>query len=193
MDKIEGTQKWLSTNYKPHSDSWKIGDHTYGNPEILEHTMAKLVIGKYTSIAAGVTIALGNHRTDSVSTYPFAALRRYWPTVPEAAQDHSTRGGVTIGNDVWIGHDVFIGSGVTIGDGAVIGAKTVVTRSIPDYAVVVGTPARVAHYRFEADIIDCLLEIEWWNWPDERVASALPIMLMESPRAFIRAVQTGKC
>lgn len=56
---------------------------------------------------------------------------------------------VKIGRDVWIGRGVFVGSGVEIGDGAVIGANSVVTKSIPAFAVAVGSPARVIHMRGE--------------------------------------------
>jgi acetyltransferase-like isoleucine patch superfamily enzyme len=54
---------------------------------------------------------------------------------------------IKIGSDVWIGRGVFIGKGIEIGDGAVIGANSVVTRSIPPYAVAVGAPARVIKNR----------------------------------------------
>jgi acetyltransferase-like isoleucine patch superfamily enzyme len=111
-----------------HGLGWEIGEHTYGIPSILEGHMAKLRIGRYASIADDVIIGLGNHRADIVSTYPFNELKFYWPTVPDDAKDHVSKGDVHIGNDVWIGTGVFIGSGVTIGDGAVIGAKSVITK-----------------------------------------------------------------
>ena len=50
--------------------------------------------------------------------------------------------GITIGSDVWIGTSVTIMPGLTIGDGAVIGAGSVVTKDVPSYAIVVGSPAR---------------------------------------------------
>lgn len=56
---------------------------------------------------------------------------------------------IKIGSDVWIGRGVFIGKGVEIGDGAVIGANSVVTKSIPPFAVAVGSPAKVIKYRQE--------------------------------------------
>jgi acetyltransferase-like isoleucine patch superfamily enzyme len=54
---------------------------------------------------------------------------------------------ILIGNDVWIGANATILKGVTIGNGAVIGAGSVVTKDVPEYAVVVGNPAKVIHYR----------------------------------------------
>ena len=54
---------------------------------------------------------------------------------------------VTIGNDVWIGTRVIILPGVNIGDGVIIAAGAVVTKSVPDYAIVGGVPAKIIKYR----------------------------------------------
>lgn len=54
---------------------------------------------------------------------------------------------VSIGNDVWIGARVTILPGVHIADGCIIGAGAVVTKDIPEYAIVGGNPARVLKYR----------------------------------------------
>jgi len=54
-----------------------------------------------------------------------------------------------IGDDVWIGANSIITAGVRVGNHVVIGAGSVVTKDIPDYAVVGGVPARVIKYRKE--------------------------------------------
>jgi acetyltransferase-like isoleucine patch superfamily enzyme len=54
---------------------------------------------------------------------------------------------IKVGNDVWIGANVTVLKGVSIGDGAIIGAGSVVTRDIPEYAIVAGNPAKVIKYR----------------------------------------------
>lgn len=168
---------------------WRIGDHTYGAPTIYEEQMASLHIGRFTSIAGGVVVALGNHRTDTVTTYPFGAFRHFWSSMPDTP-DHSTKGNVLIGNDVWIGANVFIGSGVTIGDGAVIGASAVVTRAVPPYAIVGGNPCRILRYRFEPDQIAALQAIRWWDWPDNEVDRFLPLLTCPDINAFITAARS---
>jgi acetyltransferase-like isoleucine patch superfamily enzyme len=73
-------------------------------------------------------------------------------------------GKIQIGNDVWIGEGAYIRRGVTIGDGAVIGARSVVTRDVPPYAIVTGTPARILRFRFEPEIVEELLRLAWWKY-----------------------------
>ena len=54
---------------------------------------------------------------------------------------------VIIGDDVWIGSHAVIFPGVTVGNGAVIGAGSIVSRDVPENAVVYGSPASVQTYR----------------------------------------------
>ena len=84
-----------------------------------------------------------------------------------------TRKLVTIGNDVWIGEHVQIMSGVTIHDGAIIGAHAVVGKDVPPYAIAVGNPVEFKKFRFSPDIIQKLLNIQWWNWEDSVIRSRL--------------------
>ena len=53
---------------------------------------------------------------------------------------------IVIKDKVWVGFSCIIMKGVTIGEGAVIGAGSVVTKDVPDYAVVCGNPAKVVKY-----------------------------------------------
>lgn len=54
-----------------------------------------------------------------------------------------TYGKVTVKKNAWLGMNVTICSGVTIGKYAVVGAGAVVTKDVPDYAVVGGVPAKI--------------------------------------------------
>ena len=51
-----------------------------------------------------------------------------------------------------------------VGDGAVIGANSVVTKDIPDYAIVVGSPARIIKYRFSDEKIKVIKKSNWFNY-----------------------------
>jgi hypothetical protein len=84
-----------------------------------------------------------------------------------------TKGSIVVGNDVWIGERAIIMDGVTIGNGAIIGAGAVVGSNVPDYAVMIGNPARVKRIRFAWDIVEKLRKIKWWEWPDEVIKERL--------------------
>lgn len=142
----------------------ELGHHSYGSALIRQWTRCDTVkVGKYCSIAGGVKIYIdGNHRMDTFSTFPFRE-RLGWHECPPNNWGKETP---TIGNDVWIGDDVVMYSGVHIGDGAVIAGQSVVTKSVPPYAVVAGNPARIVKYRFDDETIKKFLEYKWWDLPD---------------------------
>ncbi|MDB4866139.1 MAG: chloramphenicol acetyltransferase [Cohnella sp.] len=169
----------------PAYKKYQIGEWTYGMPTVLfDGYGGTLKIGKYCSIAAGVSILLGGeHRTDWPTTYPFNVL------VKEAMPYHDrpyTKGDVVIGHDVWIALNALIVSGVTIGNGAVVAAGSVVTKDVPPYAIVGGNPAKLIRYRFDQDTIDKLQKMAWWDWPYEKIKSSFPYMMNKDVGTFIR-------
>lgn len=138
----------------------------------------KLIIGSFCSIGSGATfIMAGNqgHRSDWISTFPF-----FWMSDVQAfagaENGYKPAGDTVIGNDVWIGSEAIIMSGVTIGDGAVIGARALVTKDVEPYAIVGGNPAKIIRKRFEDSDIVRLLELRWWDWSDEELRDAMPIL-----------------
>jgi virginiamycin A acetyltransferase len=173
------------TRENPAYSTYEIGAWTYGKPAVLSwNEGAKLQIGKYCSIAAGVTILLGGeHRPDWVTTYPFNIM---WTGLRNLSGTPTTRGDVIIGNDVWIGRDAFIVSGVKIGNGAVIGARSMVTKNVAPYTIVAGNPARVVRERFTPEQRDALLKIAWWTWPETRIREAVPLLLSGKVDEFIQ-------
>ena len=153
----------------------ELGNHSftgvidaYFNPEV--------TVGNYTSIASplyvhGATEHPCVFNRNFVSTFPFGD-KDWEPTYPKS----QSRGKIVIGSDVWVGESVTLLSGVKIGDGAIVGAKAVVAKDVAPYAIVVGNPARIVRYRFSPEVIEKLLIIKWWDWPDEKVKGALEDM-----------------
>lgn len=167
--------------------SYVFGEYTYGKPKVLEWGEGThLTVGKFCAIAKNVHIFLGgNHRTDWITTYPFSALTNEFPEAKHIKGHPTTKGNVTIGNDVWIGYGAVILSGVTIGDGAVIGAFSVVTKNVNPYEIVAGNPAKVIRKRFNDEVISHLLEIAWWNWPINKISSEINFLCNDEVSEFI--------
>ena len=135
-------------------------------------------------------IILANHAIDTVTTYPFASLARFWPSAPDDLHADHVGDGVVIGHSVWIGQEAMVLPGARVGDGAIIGAGAVVAKPVPPYSVVVGNPARVTRIRFPEDQVRRLLAVQWWHWPDERVDRFVPLLLGGDIEAFLRAAET---
>lgn len=76
---------------------------------------------------------------------------------------------IRIGNDVWLGHNVLITNYSNIGNGVIAGAGSVITKDVPDYAIVAGVPARIIRYRYTKEEINCMNQIAWWNWSDQEI------------------------
>ena len=132
----------------------------------------KLLMGKFCSIACGAKFIFtsANHSLKSLSTYPFPIFFEEWGlNKADVADAWDNKGDIIIGNDVWVGYEAVILSGVTIGDGAIIGTRAVVTKDIPPYTIVGGVPAKPIRKRFTDATIARLLELKWWDWPDERI------------------------
>ena len=136
----------------------------------------RLVIGKFCSIACGAKFIFNcaNHTLRSLSTYTFPLFFEEWDlSKSEIASAWDNKGDIIIGNDVWIGYDAVIMAGVTIGDGAIIGARAVVTKDVAPYSIVGGVPAREIRKRFAPEVIARLRELQWWNWPEERIRKTI--------------------
>ncbi|MBQ9532588.1 MAG: CatB-related O-acetyltransferase [Prevotella sp.] len=134
-------------------------------------------IGRFCSIAPHVCSNGGTHPI----SLPFATTAPcFYSLNPQKVQNGGTfakrqmfsekrkidaqhRVDVKIGNDCWIGDGAFLVGGISIGDGAVVLAHSVVTKNVPDYAIVGGVPARIIKYRYDEATIAFLKEIQWWN------------------------------
>jgi virginiamycin A acetyltransferase len=116
--------------------------------------------GKYCALSWDITINAISHPYNHLTISAFPYVPYVGNFVNERKQSYQK---VTIKNDVWIGANSVIMPGVTIGNGALIGEGAVVTKDVPDYAIVASVPAKIIKYRFEQDIIDRLLELKWWD------------------------------
>ncbi|WNY47696.1 acyltransferase [Streptococcus sp. 29896] len=90
-------------------------------------------IGQGTLIGDNVFITDNNHGKSD----------KFDITLPPAERDIYSKGSVEIGENVWIGRNVSIMPDVKIGDGVVIGANSVVTKNIPPYCIIAGSPAKI--------------------------------------------------
>ncbi len=158
------------------------GKYSYG--PLCNHRFVESV-GAFCSFATGTDV-VENHPTNYISTHPFlyadsernpALWYRYdeykdaaWYFVgvePRGVAGKLSK--IKIGNDVWLGRNVIITNGANIGNGVIAGAGAVITRDVPDYAIVAGVPARIMRYRYTEEQIEKLNAIAWWTWSDQEI------------------------
>lgn len=171
----------------------QVGQHTYGQNNITKHfesDSGQLYIGKFCSIAEHIHIFLGGgHPTKWVSTFPFGIVSKdAFPVEPKEGVA-PTNGNVVIGNDVWIANGVTIMSGVTIGDGAVIAANSHVVKDVGPYEMHGGNPAKLIRPRFDSKIIEALLDLKWWDYPEESIRKIIDLLSMEPTLDLIKEMK----
>lgn len=160
----------------------KIGRYSYG-PICCDHAFIAS-IGSFCSFAIGVDV-VPNHEMNYVTTHPilyagafyegttidyknFKDEPWYFPGIkPKNIVNKTKR--LVIGNDVWLGKNVIITNYANIGNGVIAAAGAVITKDVPDYAIVAGVPARIFKYRYRPEQIEALNRIAWWNWTDDEI------------------------
>ncbi len=169
----------------------KCGKYSYG--PLCNHWLVESV-GAFCSFAPGSDV-VENHAIDYLSTSPFlyygsemndVHTKKYseyklsgrFPGVIPKGSAHKLKK-ISIGNDVWLGKNVTITNSANIGNGVIAGAGAVITKDIPDYAVVVGVPARIIRYRYTKEQIETLNKIAWWNWTDEKIRECFDDFYLE--------------
>lgn len=168
--------KWFTAEY-----SIELGAFSYG----VSGYFFACKIGRYCSFGELVQIGRHSHPLDFISTSPIFYQRpedvlgvknhdalMSAPKVP--SRPPTSVKTTVVGNDVYIGHGAFILPGVKIGDGAVIGACSVVTKDVPPYAIVAGSPASIKRYRFDREVIMDLLNSRWWAYSPAQLGSIDP-------------------
>lgn len=166
-----------NVGYRP-----KCGKYSYG-PMLYDDGVEE--IGAFCSFAQGACVA-PNHALDYITTHPIAYVgcpsgdlsnrtyeeyrNREWYLAgirPRGTVRKLKR--IHIGNDVWLGRNVIITNSADIGNGVIAAAGAVITKDVPDYAVVAGVPAKIIRYRYSPEQITELNKIAWWNWSDEEI------------------------
>lgn len=127
---VMGEQSWIAGHALVRGDV-EMGAHCTVNAYAMISGTVRC--GDGVRIASHVTLVGFNHGYDD-------------PDLPIWKQVHESRG-ITIGDDVWIGANAVVVDGVRIGRGAVIAAGAVVSKDVPDMAIVGGVPAKVLRFR----------------------------------------------
>lgn len=112
----------------PYGGSIEIQENVFVGPFCVLYGHGGLRIGHDTLIATHTVIIPANHSFDN-------------PSTPIAKQPLEMKG-IIIAEDVWIGSGAKILDGVTIGKGAVVGAGSVVNKTVDEYSIVAGVPAK---------------------------------------------------
>ena len=114
------------------SEKVSIGNNSgIGENALLSGT---ITIGDYVMMGPNVTMYTKNHEYSKLD-------------IPIMMQGYQPDRPIVIGNDVWLCAHSIILPGVHIGNGAIIAAGAVVTKDVPDYAIVGGNPAKIIKYR----------------------------------------------
>lgn len=165
----------------------KLGCNSYFQGELGRYSyignncIIKGKIGNFCSISHNVTFITGAHPTRQfVSTHPaFYSLAKQCgisfvndQKFDEHPKNDLSAFSIEIGNDVLIGDGATLIGPLTIGDGAIVGARTVVTKNVEPYSIVVGSPAKVIGKRFNDEQINAIIESGWWNWDYEKLKSS---------------------
>ncbi len=123
-----------------------IGDNvSIGKNSMFMCTRAEIKIGNNVMFGPHVFMITGGHRMDMVGRFMNSIGNE--EKLPENDKD------IIIEGDNWIGANAIILKGVTIGRGSVIAAGAIVTKNVPRYAIVGGTPAKLVKMRFSPETI----------------------------------------
>jgi acetyltransferase-like isoleucine patch superfamily enzyme len=90
-----------------------------------------------------------------------------WPEGTGSPDDPRLR--VELGHDIWLARRAKVLGGVRVGHGAIIATGAVVADDVRPYAIVAGNPAREVGRRFTDEQVEGLLEVAWWDWPEDVV------------------------
>ncbi len=162
LDKFEGgpfySITWREILVRYHGV--RVGAYSYGQCMEPGAWPSGVGVGRFVSIGSEVKVFLRNHPVERISMHPFF----YNHHLGYVDTDNIESGILQIGHDTWVGSRVaFLPGCQKVGIGAVIGACSVVTKDVPNFAVVGGNPARIIRYRFSEKEQENILASCWWE------------------------------
>lgn len=104
-------------------------------------------IGRYCLTAPNVYLSSGRHYFDLAPNLYIKDQDTMAHSSKELSNKHSKK--IVIEDDVWVGINSVVMSGVKIGRGSIIGSNSVVTKDVPPFSIMAGSPAKLIKKRLE--------------------------------------------
>ena len=156
-DKLFDNDAWVEPPVKiDYGTNLRLGENVFVNFNAVFLDTCLISIGSRTLVGPNVSFFSATHPLDPI-------IRR-GTQGPEMGKE------IHIGEDCWLGGNVVILPGVTIGRGSVVGAGSVVTKSVPEFTVVAGNPAKII--RKIETAMDPQSGSGWVGWPEDHVEGA---------------------
>ncbi len=173
-------------NYSYYSAYWDQGfercvvRYLHEKPSTPDKPIDQLHIGNFVCFGAECVIMMGGnqlHRPDWLSTFPFDT-RSFVPA-----------GDTIIADGCWIGSRAMVMQGVKLGEGCVIATGSVVTKDVPAYAIVGGTPAQLIKYRFPIEQIEKLLALKLYDLNEKQILAMREVLQSDDIDALLEYLQ----
>ena len=173
-------------NYSYYSAYWDQGfercvvRYLHEKPSTPDKPIDQLHIGNFVCFGAECVIMMGGnqlHRPDWLSTFPFDT-RSFVPA-----------GDTIIADGCWIGSRAMVMQGVKLGEGCVIATGSVVTKDVPAYAIVGGTPAQLIKYRFPIEQIEKLCALKLYDLNEKQILAMREVLQSDDIDALLEYLQ----
>jgi virginiamycin A acetyltransferase len=169
----------------------KIGTNSYENGAVVSRSgTSEITIGKYCSIAQGVRFFAdgGNHMFSQITSFPLFdnLFSKEELSKADFRKKFNEKESIIVGNSVWIGSGSYIMPGIKIGNGVTVAANSVVTKDVPDYAFVAGSPAKIIKLKFSNEVIAKLNKISWWDWETDIIKKRIEDFYDVNIEVFIK-------
>lgn len=177
----------IKGNYSYYSAYWDQGfercvvRYLHEKPSTIKKPVDQLHIGNFVSFGTECIIMMGGnqlHRHDWISSYPFNT------------KSFVAAGDTIIADGAWIGSRAMIMPGVQLGEGCVVAAGSVVTKDVPPYAIVAGSPAQIVKYRFNQTAIEKLLALKLYTLDEQQILAMREQLQSDDIDGLIEYVNT---